>query len=148
MLNTTENENLNAEQEQSTPGDIEHFYYELAHNEAKPIYLTDAVYPELVYACAAVYDLEKISKEIKQHPGFNIQRQGANISPVIILFDDANNAAKKKANNVFMTLKGAGIAVYRQSSNRSFKAVTCAGAENVGRELAEQYIGVGNVFRR
>ena len=139
MLNTTENTNLNAEQEQSTPGDIGHFFVELTHNEGKPIYLVDTVYPELVYAGAAVYDIETINKDIKQHPGFNTQRQGANISPVIILFDDANKAAKKKANNIYSVLKGAGIAVFRQSANRPFKAVTCAGAENVARELAEQY---------
>ena len=142
--------NNNSTQEQ--PGTTA-LYNALTHNEGKPIYITDLNHDNrtalILEGAAGVFDLETINKELNAeikrantsdvfaHP-FNPEGL-KKASPVIILTNEKDPNAKLKAVNVFKILTNTGLKVFKQSATRSYKAITCAGAEETRAALAEQY---------
>ena len=142
--------NNNTTQEQ--PGTTA-LYSALTHNEGKPLYITDLNHEGRAALCrdgaAALFDLDTINNELNGE----IKRAGASdffahpfnpeglkkASPVIILYNEKDPKAKNKAANVFKILANTGLTVFKQSATRSYKAITCAGAEDTRAALVEQY---------
>ena len=135
--------NENAAQEQAQHNDINQLTVYINHNEGKPIYITDnpdASIELIKQGVNYIFDLAEINKQVKELPS-GAKRQGDNMSPVIILHDDSNGKARAQADHVAQALRGAGIATYKQSTNRTFKAITAAGSRATAQELAAQYRG-------
>ena len=142
--------NNNTTQEQ--PGTTA-LYSALTHNEGKPLYITDLNHEGRAALCmdgaAELFDLDTINNELNGE----VKRAGASdffahpfnpeglkkASPVIILYNEKDPKAKNKAANVFKILANTGLTVFKQSATRSYKAITCAGAEDTRAALVEQY---------
>lgn len=128
-------------------------YTALTHNGGKPLYITDLNQDgrDLLNGQGAgdIFDLDEINNrlnaEIKRADGSGYFEHPFNpeglkkASPIIILTNEKDPRAKAKAANCFKILSNTGLKVFKQSTNRKFKAITCAGHEQTRAELIKQY---------
>ena len=145
--------NTSNKQEQENTAGIMMLFVSLKNNEGKPLYIADSHQTRIELAkqgAAGVFDLDTINTELNEenkHPEKESNMftrpitwgQNDKASPIILLVNEKDPRAKSKAANVFKFLTNANLTVYKQNANRSFKAITCAGRENIKREIVEQY---------
>ena len=145
--------NTSNKQEQENTAGIMMLYTSLKNSEGKPLYISDnhQTRAELARTGAAgVFDLDTINTELNEenkHPERESNLltrpiswgQNDKASPIILVINEKDPSAKKKAANVFKLLTNANLTVFKQNANRSFKVITCAGHENIKREIVEQY---------